>query len=152
MTDPQRHDRQPESVDGSLFVLENATAGQPGAEVSRATLAASNAQGAAAWSAQQYAEAAELFQRVVDDCCAALGTHDPDTLVAEGNLAVTHASLGRPDRGLDLLSRNVASRERVLGPSHPWTLTARYAIGVIHFNAERFPEALGVFSGVVAQR
>ena len=48
-------------------------------------------------------DARELLERVLADCRAALGPRDPDTLVVEGNLAVTYICLEHFERGLDLL-------------------------------------------------
>ena len=87
----------------------------------RASLEASNAVAAAYWRAGRYPDARELLERVLADCRAALGPHDPDTLVVEGNLAVTHICLEHFEHGLDLLVANVEARAAVLGDSNSST-------------------------------
>ena len=149
----QRRDGQPsDPLEGSLFLLESAMLDRRRGGVSRSSLETTNAVGAAYWRSGRYSEAAQLMERVVADCRAVLGSLDPDTLVAEGNLAVTYVCTERVERGLDLLLRNVEARQQVLGDTHPQTMVARHAIAVAHHRADRLPEALSVFASVAAQR
>ena len=69
----------------------------------RTSLEATNAVAAAYWRAGRFDDARELLERVLTDCRAVLGPRDPDTLVVEGNLAVTHICLEHVEQGLDLL-------------------------------------------------
>ena len=118
----------------------------------RASLEATNAVAAAYWRAGRYPDARELLERVLADCRAALGPRDPDTLVVEGNLAVTHICLEHFEHGLDLLVGNVEARAAVLGDTHPHTMVARHALATAYHMADLLPDALALFAGVAAQR
>ncbi len=83
---------------------------------------------------------------------AGLGPRDPDTLVVEGNLATAYLRTGRQDGGLDLLGRNLAAREQVLGADHPATLTAADAMACARRLAGRPAAAVRAHLSVVARR
>ena len=137
---------------GSLFLLESAMLDRSRHGATRASLEATNAVAAAYWRAGRYPDARELLERVLADCRAALGPRDPDTLVVEGNLAVTHICLEHFEHGLDLLVGNVEARAAVLGDTHPHTMVARHALATAYHMADLLPDALALFAGVAAQR
>jgi hypothetical protein len=49
----------------------------------------------------------------------------PQTLIARNNLATAYGSAGDLDRAIALLQTTLADFERILGPQHPQTATAR---------------------------
>ena len=149
---PSRNRGSHDPLAGSLFLLESAMLDRSRQGATRASLEASNAVAAAYWRAGRYPEARELLERVLADCRAALGPRDPDTLVVEGNLAVTHICLEHFERGLDLLVGNVEARAAVLGDTHPHTMVARHALATAYHMADLLPDALALFAGVAAQR
>ncbi|OLM13636.1 putative ATP/GTP-binding protein [Pseudonocardia sp. Ae706_Ps2] len=81
-----------------------------------------------------------------------LGPDDPDTLVAEGTLAV--ALLLGYDRtgGLELATRNLAAREALLGPDHPASLAAADAVAAAHRETGDAQEAVRRHEDVVTRR
>src|SRR3954447_5443387 len=118
----------------------------------RPALAARNGVGVGPWEAERYADAVAVPEPVVEECRHVLGTADPDTLVAAGNLAMAYVHLERWEQGLALLAENVAARERTFGEADPLTMTARHAQATALQMAGRLPEALATFSNVAAQR
>lgn len=97
-------------------------------------------------------EAVPVLERAVAEAGDALGPRHPDTLVAEGNLAVAYLAAGRPDVGIPLLVDTLDERERALGPDHPVTLTARDVLASVHRTAGRPAEAHAHYQQVVAHR
>ncbi|MHA6782309.1 tetratricopeptide repeat protein [Pseudonocardia saturnea] len=97
-------------------------------------------------------EAVPVLERAVAEAGQALGPQHPDTLVAEGNLAVAYLAAGRPDVGIPLLVDTLDDRERTLGADHPVTLTARDVLASVHRTAGRPAEALAHYQLVVDGR
>ncbi len=107
---PQPNGGSDDPLDGSLFLLESAMLDRSRQGATRTSLEAANAVSAAYWRAGRFEDAHELLERILDDCRTVLGARDPDTLVAEGNLAVTYICLEQFEQGLDLLAGNVEAR------------------------------------------
>ena len=133
---------------GSLFLLESAMLDRSRDGSTRPSLEAANAVAAAYWRSGRYFDALDLLEHTLIDCRAVLGLRDPDTLVVEGNLAVTYVCLDQFQRGLDLLVANVEARAAVVGDSHPHTLVARNALATAYHTADLLPEAMALFAGV----
>jgi hypothetical protein len=72
-----------------------------------------------------YASAAELQQRVLDARERSLGSEDPDTLTARGNLAYWTGKAGDAAGARDQYAALLPMLERVLGPEDPGTVTTR---------------------------
>ena len=149
---PQRNGKSHDPLAGSLFLLQSAMLDRSREGVTRASLEAANAVAAAYWRSGRHAEARDLLERTLADCRAVLGPRDPDTLVVEGNLAVTHVCLESYELGLTMLVTNVETRSAVFGDAHPHTLVARHALATAYHTADLLPEALALFAGVAAQR
>ena len=58
-------------------------------------------------------------------CEGVLGTEDPETLAARGDLATWTGQAGDPTAARDQFTDLLPVRERVLGPEHPDALTVR---------------------------
>ena len=70
----QRQDGQrPDPLEGSLFLLESAMLDRGRSDVSRGSLEASNAVGAAYWRSGRFVEATELLEGLIGDCRARRG-------------------------------------------------------------------------------
>lgn len=93
-----------------------------------------------------------LLEELAFDCANLLGPRHPDTLVAEGNLAVAYLMARRLDVGMPLLLSNLTEREIVFGDAHPTTLTARDAVATAYRDSGRLIESLTMAQLVVAQR
>jgi hypothetical protein len=52
-----------------------------------------------------------------------LGADHPDTLTSMANLAFTWECIGQHAKAIDLLRTCVVNQQRVLGPSHPDTVS-----------------------------
>jgi hypothetical protein len=147
-----RRGGQTRHLTGSLFLLEARMHEQGRSGGTRPALEARNGVGVGHWEAERYADAVAVLEPVVEECRHVLGTADPDTLVAAGNLAMAYVHLERWEQGLALLAENVAARERTFGEADPLTMTARHAQATALQMAGRLPEALATFSTVAAQR
>ena len=53
-----------------------------------------------------------------------VGSDDPDTLVATGNLAGLYVRMGKDELALPLRIRALEAQRRILGQRHPHTLVA----------------------------
>ena len=93
------------------------------------------------------------LDQVVADARAVLGPLDPDTVVAEGTLALAHLLCDDdPLPGLDLLAHNVRLREQVLGEEHPATLAGSDALAGAHRLAGLPDVALRRHEDVIVRR
>src|SRR6476620_4643936 len=118
---------------------------------------------AAAGLAQRHATAVEhylagradtalpLLEQIVFGCRAVLGERHPDTLTAEGNLAVAYVRAGHDD-GPTAVEEACAAREREFGPYDPVTLTALECLATVHRLAGDAGEAVRIGEAVVAAR
>lgn len=97
-------------------------------------------------------DAVPVLEQVVADSAYLLGPGHPDTLTAEGNLAVAYLAADRADVGIPLLVATVEDRERFLGEDHPATLTARDVLASVHRTAGRTAQALALHSDVAVRR
>lgn len=97
-------------------------------------------------------EAVPEFRALVDGCREVLGPLHPETLTAEGNLAVAYVMNEQVEEGARLMAANLASREEVFGDQHPCTLRARDALATTYRLIGRLPEALWIYSRVARQR
>ena len=149
---PSRNRGSHDPLAGSLFLLESAMLDRSRDGATRASLEATNAVAAAYWRAGRYPDARELLERVLADCRAALGPRDPDTLVVEGNLAVTHICLEHFELGLDRWWATSRLGAAVLGDTHPHTMVARHALATASPHGDLLPDAAREFAGVAAQR
>lgn len=73
-----------------------------------------------------------------------LGAEHPSTLTAKGNLAGSHALVGRIDDSIDLQLDVVADTTRILGPQHPDTLRAKANLGGFYTEAGRTNDAISL--------
>ncbi|NWJ71416.1 tetratricopeptide repeat protein [Pseudonocardia sp. ICBG1122] len=93
----------------------------------------------------------ELFD-VVRTAATALGRLDPDTLVAEGSLALAYLSTGQQERGVALLRRNRAARESVFGADHPLSLVVGDEIAAARLRMGQVGGARSEFEAMVRHR
>lgn len=96
--------------------------------------------------------AVPALESLLNDCRRRLGEGHPETLVVEGNLAVTYVMIGQDEDGARLMLANLGGRERVFGNDHPLTLTARDALATTYRLAGRLSEAMRLYSQVAPQR
>jgi hypothetical protein len=92
-----------------------------------------------------------LLEQIVFGCRAVLGERHPDTLTAEGNLAVAYVRAGHDD-GPAAVEEACAAREHEFGPDDPRTLTALECLATVHRLAGAAGEAIRVGEAVVAAR
>jgi|SRR5690349_11075492 len=92
-----------------------------------------------------------LLEQIVFGCRAVLGEHHPDTLTAEGNLAVAYVRAGHGD-GQAAVEDACAAREHEFGAEDPRTLTALECLATVHRVAGDAGEAVRVGEVVVAAR
>jgi tetratricopeptide (TPR) repeat protein len=144
--------RPTKHLTGSLFLLESRVLEEERDGITRASLKARNAIGVAHFEAGRFGVAVSVLEPIVGECIAMLGDTDPDTIVAAGNLAMGYVYLERWEHGLELISENVALRERVFGAGDPLTMTAKHAQATAYQLAGRLPDALAAFASVAAQR
>ena len=71
----------------------------------------------------RWSEAEKLDVEVMESCKTKLGADHPSTLTSMNNLAFTWKSLGRSD-AIRLMEDCAVAQQRVLGPTHPHTLSA----------------------------
>jgi hypothetical protein len=60
--------------------------------------------------------------------------------------------VGRAAEATALLERPLADRERILGPSHPDTLTSRHNLAAVHSENGRTAEAIPLFERTLTDR
>ncbi|GAA3236178.1 hypothetical protein GCM10017691_34170 [Pseudonocardia petroleophila] len=141
---------------GARLLVEGAVmqrrAEAPHARPGRSGLRERHDAGAALVAADRPHDAVPVLEEVVAEAVHDLGATDPDTLVAEGNLAVAYLAAGRPGSGIPLLVDTLDDRERTLGADHPLALTARDVLAAVHRTADRPAEALAHYLLVVAHR
>jgi D-xylose transport system ATP-binding protein len=89
--------------------------------------------------------------KIVLSCRTVLGERHPDTLVAEGNLAVAYVRAGHVD-GLATLDEEYRVRALELGPDDPRALSAQEALATAHRLREGTDEAIRLGEEVVAAR
>ena len=99
----------------------------------------------------QLDRATALFERVTADRLGVLGADDPDTLVAQHDLAVAYAYGGRLGAAVPLLEEVVVDARRVFGADHPETLAARSSLAYAYRSAGRLDEAIALLEQVVAE-
>jgi hypothetical protein len=92
-----------------------------------------------------------LLEQIVFGCRALLGERHPDTLTAEGNLAVAYVRAGHDDWPT-ALEEACAARVQEFGPDDPFTLTALECLATAHRLAGDADEAIRVGEVVVAAR
>ena len=92
-----------------------------------------------------------LLEQIVFGCRAVLGERHPDTLTAEGNLAVAYVRAGHDD-GRAAVEDAYAAREHEFGPDDPRTLTALECLATVHRLVGDTGAALRVGEAVVAAR
>lgn len=116
-----------------------------------AALAAGNADAVTRLRDGDPHEARHLLAGTVVTCRALLGADHPDTLVAEGNLAVATVAAQRAE-GIDLLRTCVADRMRVFGPDDARTLAAQDALATAYRLVGRAKEAVDLAAHVAGLR
>ena len=92
-----------------------------------------------------------LLEQIVFGCRAVLGERHPDTLTAEGNLAVAYVRAGHDD-GPAAVEDAYAAREHDFGPDDPRTLTALECLATVHRLAGDAGTAIRLGEAVVAAR
>ena len=92
-----------------------------------------------------------LLEQIVFGCRAVLGERHPDTLTAEGNLAVAYVRAGHDD-GPAAVEDAYAAREHEFGPDDPRTLTALECLATVHRLAGDAGAAIRLGEAVVAAR
>jgi Tetratricopeptide repeat len=92
-----------------------------------------------------------LLEQIVFGCRAVLGERHPDTLTAEGNLAVAYVRAGHDD-GRAAVEDTYAAREHEFGSDDPRTLTALECLATVHRLAGDTGAAIRVGEAVVAAR
>jgi hypothetical protein len=149
---PSRRTGHVRHLAGSLFLLEARVHEESRNGIGRPALGARNDVGVEHWQAGRFPEAAAVFEPLVSDCRMLLGGADPDTLIAEGNLAMLYIHLDRREQGFELLTRNLVAREQVFGEVGPATMAARHAQATACQLVGRPRDALAAFTTVAAQR
>lgn len=124
----------------------------PAGAGTRGAVGARHAAALVLWGAGRVREAFAALLDVAAECLRTLGPDDPDTLIAQGNLAVLHADLGRGEEALTLLTTNLADRTRVFGARHPATLTAGDALAAAHRLGGSVARAVDLSARVTAER
>lgn len=137
---------------GSRLVVESAAMQHREADPAGGPLRDRHDAAAALVGSGRSQEAVPVLERAVAEASFALGPQHPDSLVAEGNLAVAYLAAGRPDVGIPLLVDTLDDRERTLGADHPVTLTARDVLASVHRTAGRPAEAIVHYRHVVTHR
>ncbi len=135
----------------SLFLLESARFSRP-APGDPAELTTQHALAVRYWGAGRRAEALSMFEDIVSRSRLILGPTHIDTLVAEGNLAATYASLERWDRAIPALEAAVGTRLEVLGPDHAVTHDAVNALAAALQLIGRTVQARALHEQVVQRR
>lgn len=83
----------------------------------------------------------------LDEAEAALDTIllEEDKLTGTDTVAHAYLSAGLLDQAITLFERNLADRERTLGPNHPDTLTSRNNLAYAYQDAGRLEQAIPLF-------
>ena len=83
----------------------------------------------------------------LDEAEAALDTIllEEDKLTGTDTVAHAYLSAGLLDQAITLFERNLADRERTLGPNHPDTLTSRNNLASAYQDADRLEQAIPLF-------
>ena len=83
----------------------------------------------------------------LDEAEAALDTIllEEDKLTGTDTVAHAYLSAGLLDQAITLFERNLADRERTLGPNHPDTLTSRNNLARAYQDADRLEQAIPLF-------
>lgn len=114
-------------------------------------------------SAGRYPEAFSLNERVLTDHIRLFGDNHPDTVSSRESLAAvmrsineTYANLvyrspARMEETLVVLTHLLAQLERILGESHPDTLSTRSNLAAAYLTAGRPSEAIALSQQVLAQ-
>lgn len=101
---------------------------------------------------QQYDEAEQLHQNVLQKCEKTLGTDHQDTLSSRFNLAVLRAKQGKLEEAESLYRQVAERREKTLGPQDTNTLRAKSNYAYHLQKLGKVKEAEALFKAVVDQR
>ena len=90
----------------------------------------------------------------LDEAEAALDTIllEEDKLTGTDTVAHAYLSAGLLDQAITLFERNLADRERTLGPNHPDTLTSRNNLAYAYQDAGRLEQAIPLYERNLADR
>ena len=90
----------------------------------------------------------------LDEAEAALDTIllEEDKLTGTDTVAHAYLSAGLLDQAITLFERNLADRERTLGPNHPDTLTSRNNLARAYQDAGRLEQAIPLYERNLADR
>jgi tetratricopeptide (TPR) repeat protein len=97
----------------------------------------------------RYGDAAELLRETHDRCLARFGALDALTLETEHQLGCNHLYAGDWAEADKHFTAALASRERMLGPTHLDVLVTRGMLGVLRTQQQRWAEAEELLKGVL---
>jgi tetratricopeptide (TPR) repeat protein len=116
------------------------------------TLTVTGRLGEALMTAGQAAEAAPVFQRVLDGRASMLGPDHPGAIAAKVSLGRALVATGRPGDAVPVLEEALAGSELVRGADHVDTLAARQEYAAAALAAGRPAEAIRSFRHALADR
>jgi tetratricopeptide (TPR) repeat protein len=93
----------------------------------------------------KYAQAEELFERILGIQRWTLGDEHPDTLATLDLLALQYREEGKFAQSETLFAQSLALRRRVLGKEHPETLQTMTALAVLYRVNGKYAEAEALF-------
>jgi CHAT domain-containing protein/tetratricopeptide (TPR) repeat protein len=100
----------------------------------------------------RYAEAEQLFQRIVAKLARDLGEEHPDTLTSASNRAAILERLGRYEEAEKVYSRVLEVRHRLLGTEHPDTLATTHELAGLYASKGQFQKAETLYVRVLTAR
>lgn len=128
---------------GMVLLIMGTWAGEVTAQTSRAN--ALNSQGQKLLSAGKYAEAEQVFRKLVPASEKAYGRNHSNTGSSLANLSESLENQGKYRDAESFRLRSLAIKKRTLGLNHWEVASSMHQLGMIYFGQQRYREAIDMF-------